>query len=196
LQVKEHAKHIAAQGYRCLIPDLYRGKLGLEAEEAHHLMSNLDFQGALEDVRGAAQHLKAEGSAKVGATGFCMGGALALGAAIRVPEIDCAAPFYGANFKLADPENCSKPIQGHFGAHDQAKNFSDPATADALEAKLQKAGCPHEVFRYEKVGHAFMNATPAGIARRSKLGQGEHDQPSVDLAWTRVFAFFDKYLKN
>ena len=31
------------QGYRCLIPDLYKGKLGVNVEEAHHLMSNLDW---------------------------------------------------------------------------------------------------------------------------------------------------------
>lgn len=38
-----------AQGYRCLVPDLYKGKLGVNVEEAHHLMTNLDWPGAKGD---------------------------------------------------------------------------------------------------------------------------------------------------
>jgi hypothetical protein len=26
-----------ATGFRCLVPDLYKGKVGLDAEEAHHV---------------------------------------------------------------------------------------------------------------------------------------------------------------
>lgn len=91
------AKHIASKGYRCLIPDLYRGKIGLEAEEAHHLMSNLEWPGAVADIAGAAAFLRQEGSKKVGVAGFCMGGALAIAAAVRAgPELlDAAVPFYG-----------------------------------------------------------------------------------------------------
>ncbi len=71
-----------------------------------------------------------------------------------------------------------------------------PLLQNQLEEKLRASGCPHEVFRYPTVGHAFMNATPEGIARRSALGQGGHDQAAVDLAWSRLFSFFDKYLKR
>lgn len=45
---------LSTQGYRCLVPDLYKGKLGVNVEEAHHLMSNLDWpaaKGALEVPR-------------------------------------------------------------------------------------------------------------------------------------------------
>lgn len=72
--------------------------------------------------------------------------------------------------------------------------FSSPADVDALEAKLKTAGVEHEVYTYPTVGHAFMNATEEGKARRSKLGQGDHDQAAVDQAWERLFAFFGKHL--
>src|SRR5256714_12308597 len=81
-QIKGVADKLAKAGYRALVPDLYRGKTALEAKEAEHLMSNLNFGDAAgQDVRGAVQHLKATGSAKVGVTGFCMGGAVTLLAA-------------------------------------------------------------------------------------------------------------------
>src|ERR1039458_1759814 len=90
-QIRGVASKLAAAGYRALMPDLYRGKVALEANEAEHLMHGLDFAAAArQDVRGAVQYLKATGSAKVGVTGFCMGGALTLLAAVHVPEADAA----------------------------------------------------------------------------------------------------------
>jgi len=123
-EIKEHAQRIAAMGYRALVPDLYRGKLGSEAEEAHHLMGALDFPDAVLDIIGCARHLRAEGSPRVGVTGFCMGGALTIGAAVRGADVlDCAAPFYGYNGQLADVAECKVPMQGHFGALDTSKGF-------------------------------------------------------------------------
>jgi hypothetical protein len=59
-QIKGVADKLAAAGYRALVPDLYRGQVALEANEAEHLMNNLDFADAAgQDVRGAVQHLKA-----------------------------------------------------------------------------------------------------------------------------------------
>lgn len=43
----------------------------------------------------AAKYLRATGSPKVGAIGFCMGGALTLIGAQHSDDIACAAPFYG-----------------------------------------------------------------------------------------------------
>lgn len=38
-EIQEQAKHIADKaGYKVLIPDLYKGKMGVDKEEAHHLM--------------------------------------------------------------------------------------------------------------------------------------------------------------
>ena len=200
-EVKEHAQKIGGMGYRVLIPDLYRGKLGSEAEEAHHLMSNLDFPDAVVDVLACARHLRAEGSPRCGVTGFCMGGALAIGAAVRGADVlDCAAPFYGYNAGLADVAECKVPMQAHFGALDTSAGFSDPAASAALAAKLAAAtgkdGKPleHEVFNYPTVGHGFLNASAAGVERKAKLGQGAHDQAAVDLAWERLAVFFAKHL--
>src|SRR5204862_6414598 len=94
-QIKGVANRMAETGYRALVPDLYRGKLGLDAKEAEHLMTNLNFADAAgQDVRGAVQYLKTS-SAKVGVTGYCMGGALAILASVFVPEVDATVAWYG-----------------------------------------------------------------------------------------------------
>ena len=73
-QIRGVADRCAQAGFTALVPDLYRGKSTVQAEEAHHLMTGLNFgDAASQDVRGAAQYLAARGG-KVGVTGFCMGG--------------------------------------------------------------------------------------------------------------------------
>ncbi|GFO28202.1 dienelactone hydrolase family protein, partial [Plakobranchus ocellatus] len=37
-----------------IVPDLYRGKVTTDNEEAGHLMGNLDWQGAVADIRACA----------------------------------------------------------------------------------------------------------------------------------------------
>eukprot|EP00967_Tisochrysis_lutea_P091200 scaffold130818_cov32-Tisochrysis_lutea.AAC.2 len=111
-QIKQQAAKIASQGYRVLLPDLYKGKVGVDAEEAHHMMSNLDFSAATVEIADAAAYLKSEGSPAIGITGFCMGGALTMGGLAKSPDIKCAAPFYGVNFGLFDCATLKdKPVQ-------------------------------------------------------------------------------------
>src|SRR5262245_43350833 len=58
-QIKGVADKLAAAGYRALVPDLYRGKVAVEANEAEHLMTNLNFGDAAgQDIRGAVQDRK------------------------------------------------------------------------------------------------------------------------------------------
>mmetsp|Transcript_30191 Transcript_30191/g.39783 ORF Transcript_30191/g.39783 Transcript_30191/m.39783 type:complete len:252 (+) Transcript_30191:190-945(+) len=196
-EIKSQAAKIAAAGYRCVVPDLYRGSIGLEAEEAHHLMTSLDWPMAVVDITGAAQYLLANGCQKVGIIGFCMGGALALAGAILVNEIDCAAPFYGIpEPALCDPINCRKPIQAHFGELDTHESFSDPTAANALKERLQTAGCQFEVIMYPNAGHAFMNELPESLERQEKMGMPPENAEARERAWNSVFEFFGAKLKD
>src|SRR5260221_4526025 len=106
-------------GYNALAPDLYKGPLTAKPDEANHLMSSLNFPDAThQDLRGAAQHLQGIGS-KAAVMGFCMGGALAIAAAVHIPEVVAAVPFYGIPPKeIADPANIKIPLQGHFASTD------------------------------------------------------------------------------
>jgi len=127
-------------GFRVIVPDLYKGELGVDAEEAHHLMTNLDWPNAKAELVECARYLKATGSPKVGVVGFCMGGALALIAAQHADDVTCAAPFYGTpDPGICQTEQISKPVQAHFGAMDNLAGFSDPDAATKLLANLQAA---------------------------------------------------------
>jgi carboxymethylenebutenolidase len=181
-QIRGVANRLAEAGYRTLVPDLYRGQLGLDAKEAEHLLNNLDFGDASgQDVRGAVQYLKAT-SGKVGVTGFCMGGALTLLAAANVPEADAAVCWYGfPPLEYLDASKIRTPLMGHFALDDA---FFPIATVDQLEAKLRDAGVNFEFYRY-KAQHAFANEEAPG---KHKIPV-RYDPESAATAWDRTMRF-------
>jgi len=185
-QIKGVASRLAAAGYRALVPDLYRGKVGVDEEEAAHLMNALDFGDAAgQDVRGALQYLRQD-SAKVAVMGFCMGGALTLLAAANVPEADAAITWYG--FPPLDYIDASKikiPIMGHWATKDAFFNIEQ---VDALEQKLKQAAVPFEFHRYD-AQHAFANETLVNPPIAAKF-----DASAAETAWQRTMAFLKKHI--
>ena len=189
-QIKGVADKLAKAGYRALVPDLYRGKTALAANEAEHLMNGLDFGDAAgQDVRGAVQHLKSSGSAKAGVTGFCMGGALTLLSAVNVPEADAAVAWYGfPPLEYVDASKIKAPLLGHYAIDDVPFPI---AKVDELERKLREANVKFEFHRY-KAKHAFANEE----ASSKKLAMLEYNPQAAELAWKRTMEFLDKSLKK
>ncbi|KAL1324964.1 hypothetical protein HN51_035065 [Arachis hypogaea] len=198
-EIKNHAVKISqlGPGFKALIPDLYRGKVGLDVAEAQHLMDGLDWQGAVKDIEASVNWLKANGSKKVGVTGYCMGGALSIASSVLVPGVDAVVAFYGVpSSDLADPAKARAPIQAHFGELDNFVGFSDVTAAKALEEKLKASGVPHEVHIYPGNSHAFMNRSPEGIERRKSMGLPDQDEGAVQLAWSRFESWMTRYLSS
>ena len=187
-QIKGVAERLAGAGYRALVPDLYRGKLALEANEAEHLMNDLDFADAAgQDIRGAVQYLKATGSAQVGVTGFCMGGALTLLSAVNVPEADAAVIWYGyPPLEFVDASKIGIPLLGHWATDDAAFAIDG---VDQLEIKLDAAGVDYTFHRYD-AKHAFANET----ADEKNLPFLKYDPAAAELAWERTLTFFAERL--
>jgi carboxymethylenebutenolidase len=188
-QIKGVADRLATAGYRALVPDLYRGKVTVEAKEAEHLMTNLNFGDAAgQDIRGAVRHLKAV-SAKVGVTGFCLGGALTLLSAVNVPEADAAVCWYGyPPLEYIDATRITIPLLGHFATDDVPFPI---AKVDELETKLRAAKVRFEFHRYQ-AKHAFANETQVGA---KKLPVTEYHPQAAELAWKRTMEFLAKSLR-
>ncbi len=189
-EVKDVADRFAKAGYRALVPDLYRGKLALEANEAEHLMGKLNFGDAAgQDIRGAVQFLKATGSPKVAVTGFCMGGALTILSACNVPELDASIVWYGnPPLEYVDAMAIQKPMLGHWALQDE---FFPIAGVDQLEEKLKQAGVNYEFHRYD-TKHAFAN--PKSEIRG--LAPLEYRAEAAQLAWERTLNFLQKYMND
>jgi carboxymethylenebutenolidase len=188
-QIRGVADRLAAAGYLALVPDLYRGKSTVEKEEAHHLMTGLDFgDAATQDVRGAVQYLKSRAT-QVGCVGFCMGGALTMLAACNVPELDAAVTWYGCPpLEYIDASKIRIPLQGHWATQDE---FFPIATIAQLEAKLAEAKVDFDFHRYV-AHHGFGNEQAVGPGR---IPQTQFDPVWAQRAWDRTFTFFGRRLR-
>lgn len=185
-QIQEEGAQIAREGgFTVLVPDMYRGKVAKDREEAGHYMGGLDWDGSVLDLSAGAKYLLSLGCTKVGVTGFCMGGALSFAAAARCPEISAAAPFYGIpKPALADLTQIRIPVESHFGELDEVAGFSSPADYNALNEKLAAAGVHHKLYTY-KAGHGFTNVKNAN-----------YNPDACRLALSRVYEFMQKNLEG
>ena len=185
-QIRGVADRLAKSGYVALVPDLYRGKMTVEEEEAHHLMSGLDFGDAAgQDVRGAVQYLK-QRSERVAVMGYCMGGALTLLSLCQSPDVSAGVVWYGfPPLEYIDASKIKAPVIGHWGTQDDAFSIE---TVDALEAKLSDAKVDYEFHRY-LARHAFANETAVGPNR---IAITQFDPVWSQLAWDRTLTFLGR----
>ncbi len=186
--IKQMAGKLASAGFRVLVPDLFRGRKAVVPDEANHLVEGLDFgDAANQDIRGAAQYLKSTGSKKVAVLGFCVGGGLALRAAMHDPEIDAVVTFYGVTTPDAgDVGRIKVPVQGHWAEHD---DFASPQAVSRIEARFKEAGVSHEFYRYD-AQHGFNNPNSIGHA-----GLGHYNEEADKQSVSRAIDFLRKHLQ-
>ena len=182
-QIKGICDRFAAAGYEALAPDLYGGVVVPyhDRDAAGKEMGSLNFLDATDQtVRGAVQFLK-KNAVRVGLTGFCMGGAVTILGACRIPEISAAVCFYGIPpDTVAKPADVKVPLQGHFALRD---GWCTPETVDKFEAGLKAAGIKPELYRYE-AEHGFVN----------EQRPDAHDRAHCELAWQRTLGFWRQHL--
>ena len=164
--IKDIAQRFATEGFAALAPDLYHGRVASEPDEAMKAMMATDMNRASQELTKAADWLAAQPFTQgrgIGATGFCMGGGLALTLATDSPHIKAVAPFYGAN---PSPIDKVANIQGTvFAVYAEHDDWAGPAVRQALEDALRKHGKTFETKTYPGTEHAFFNDTRPEVYR-------------------------------
>jgi carboxymethylenebutenolidase len=185
--VKSAADRLAAMGYVAIAPDLYRGQVATEPQLAHELMRGLPDTRAVRDLRAASTWARSGpgGRAKrVGVVGFCMGGRLALLAALNRGPFDATVVAYGSpETNPVHLRTLRGPVLGIFGGADRGIGRDQ---TDALEAGLEKAGKEGRVLVYDGAPHAFMNdQRPA-----------QHHPEATRKAWKEIEEFLEDPLRK
>jgi carboxymethylenebutenolidase len=151
----------AAQGFVALAPDLFHGESTTEPDEAGKLMMALNVDQAARDMGGAVDKVaEVAGSDRVGVTGFCMGGGLALVVAARRPDkVKAVVPWYGLiPWPDAEPDwsQLDAKVLGHYAGND---DFFSPEKVAELQQTLDGLGKDARLHVVPGVDHAFFNDT-------------------------------------
>ena len=175
--IRDLAGRYANEGFICIAPDLYRGKLARDPEEAARMMHDLAIEDGVETIRAAIGEARREFSAgRIGITGYCMGGTFALRAACEMDELAAAAPFYGdipEEDVLKELKVSTLFIAGERDA------WINPEKVNTLKETARKYDLPVEVVSYD-ADHAFFNDTRPQV----------YDAEAAADAWRRVLELF------
>ena len=180
--ITDIADRFAAEGFVALAPDMYHGEMTDEPDMAGKLLMSMNLATAGKDLSGAVDLLQERtGRTKVGVTGFCMGGGLALMAACLRPDaIAAAAPFYGGMRPdtVIEWDNLAAVVEGHYAATD--RGTAAPEAVKELEVTLRAKGKNATFHVYPGTQHAFFNDTRPEV----------YDAAVAKTSWDRTLALF------
>ena len=181
--IKEIADRYALEGYLAFAPDLYHGGVAEEPAEAMKLAMAMERDLAGQEIDAVIGWLKEErGAGKVGCVGYCMGGGLTLGTAIRPgSQLDAAHVYYGGGMPdAATIATITIPVLGSYGADDE----SIPADqVEMLRDTLKENGVTSDITLYPGAEHSFFNDTrPA------------YNEDAAMDSWMKSIAWFEDHL--
>jgi carboxymethylenebutenolidase len=196
--IKDVARRFAKEGYYAVAPELFSREGGLlqaDMDRIRAVVFNAPLQRVLGDLRAAAEYARKQPVARadrVGVTGFCWGGQMALTLPAFYPATTAAVAWYGpparahkdeprpiAPLDVADRIPC--PVLLLYGGADQGIPVAD---VDKMEAALRAAGRPVEKHVYPGAPHAFhADYRPS---YRPEVAQD---------AWGKCLAWFKTYLQ-
>jgi carboxymethylenebutenolidase len=179
--IEDVARRYAVDGFICIAPDLYRGRVTDDAQEASRLMHGLETDDALNTIESAMDKARElYGITHFGITGFCMGGTFALRAAIELEGVSAAVPFYGDIPEEDVLKNLKTPTVFISGTRDQWINTEKVA---GLEDATERFELPVQSVKYD-ADHAFFNDTREEV----------YNPAAAKDAWATAVNFFNNNL--
>lgn len=179
--VKDIVNRYAAEGFIAIAPDLYRGTIATNAEDASKLMHALQIDDGLDTIRKAMTAASEKyGISHFGITGYCMGGTFALRAACELEGISAAVPFYGDIPGDDVLQKLKVPTIFVSGTRDQ---WISPEKVAGLEDATERFELPVQSLKYD-ADHAFFNDTRPEV----------YDATAAADAWAKAVAFFNAKL--
>jgi carboxymethylenebutenolidase len=203
----EVGERLATLGYFVLLPDLfYRSgpyapmdpKTVFNDPEQRKMllekfMGLVTHENGMSDTRAFLDYLAAQPDVKpgkVGVTGYCMGGRLALLAAGTYPErIAAAASFHGGRLATDAPDSPHllapkmKPVHVYVAGAIEDASFPDDMK-ERLDHALTEAGVPHRVETYPARHGWVLRDTPA------------YNEAASERHWREVDSLFQNSLKH
>lgn len=194
--IRDDVRRYAKAGYICIAANLFARSNAPSGDGTSDIALFRPAAGALTDdvvmgdLLAARSWVAAKAAqAKIGITGFCMGGGIALKQLIGTTAYSAASIFYG-DVRPGTPRDApttadtfaytakiTAAVRGNYGERD-----TSIAAAD-VRSMFDRLKPPHEVNIYPEAGHAFFDDTRASYV------------PTVAAdAWTKTLAWFGTHL--
>jgi carboxymethylenebutenolidase len=202
----EMAERLAQHGYYVLLPDMFYRVGEYETPDPKQLFSDPELRkawmtkfltvatqpNAMRDTEAFLAYLAAQPDVvqpRIGTTGYCMGGAMALSAAGFFPgRVAAAASFHGAYLATDAPTSphllaANMKARIYVAGAIEDASFNDDMKAK-LDAALTEANVPHTIETYPARHGWVPRDTPV------------HDPAQAERHWHALFELFDSTLRG
>ena len=198
-------KRLAAEGYAVLVINpFYRARRApvhppgfdfnnpVDREQGLKLIAMLDHDAVLRDASSFVAFLDAQPEvnpkAKIGAVGYCMGGAMTVRAQAASPDrVQASASFHGGSLVTEDPNSPHKLVARTKGAYHIAIGIDDdekqPEAKTVFAKALDDAKRPYTQEVYPGAKHGWM------VPDRPVY---DHDQ--AERGWTAMLRLYKQSL--
>ncbi|MEO5772721.1 MAG: dienelactone hydrolase family protein [Sphingomicrobium sp.] len=181
--IKDVARRLALEGLHAVAPDMLSPSGGTPANDdaARNEIGKLDLAAATGAAVAMIDEIKRRSHGKVGAVGFCWGGAFVNRLAVAAGDkLDAGVVYYGPAPNASEAPKVQASLMIHLAGLDDRV----AQTAFPWITALRAAGKRVTYFGYDGVNHAFNNDTSAE----------RYNKPAADLAWKRTLRFFKRQL--
>ena len=195
---KDVVRRFAHAGFYAISPELFHREGGMQGknfQEMSRVSGQVTRAQYLGDLKAAADYAKQQSWARadrLGATGFCGGGATAMHFATEYPGVGAVVPWYGPlgprykdytgdAWSLVDKLNMT--ILGLYG---EADGGIPAADVKRFETDLKKKNSNVEFVLYPGTPHRFF----------SDDSPQSYKKDAAEDGWKRCIAFFTKHLKG
>ena len=183
--IEDITRRLALDNFIAFAPDALFPLGGYPGNEddARALFGKLDQAKTREDMLAAADVAKniEGGNGKLGAVGFCYGGAIVNLVATKVPGLAAGVPFYGSAPDSDDVKNIKAEMLVVLAGTDERVNASWPD----YEKALKEADVKYALFQPEGTQHGFNNDTTPRF-----------DKDAAAEAWSKTLALFNRKLRS
>jgi carboxymethylenebutenolidase len=181
---RDVARRVALANYRAVAIDFLSLAGGTPANEdaARDAIGKLDLGKTVGDTVAILDELaRSSRGGKIGAVGFCWGGAFVNRLAVAAGDkLAAGVVYYGPAPDPLEAPKVQAPLAIHLAGLDERVNRTGFPWVEAL----RKSGKTVRFYLYEGANHAFNNDTSAE----------RYSKPAADLAWRRTLTFFRRHL--
>jgi carboxymethylenebutenolidase len=184
--IEDVTRRVALEGFLAIAPDALSplGGTPEDPDKVPSLIQKLDPQSTIQNYVAAVRYLKTHpvSTGKIGAIGFCWGGAMANQIAVNSPDVLAVVPYYGSQPASEDVSKIKASLLLQYAGLDERINKG----ITAYEEALRKASINYKMYVYEGAQHGFNNDT----------NPARYNKEAAELSWQRTISFLKEKLNR
>ena len=185
--IEDVTRRVALAGYFAVAPDFLTplGGTPTDEDKAREEIGKLNLEQSVASAVALTDHLRTldHSNGKVGAVGFCWGGAFVNRLAVAAGDkLDAGVSYYGSAPDPSEAARVKAPLLLQLAGLDQRVNATALPWAEALKKNSRSV----TAITYPNVNHAFNNDTSAE----------RYNKAAADKAWGETVAFFRRHLAS